>query len=66
MFVIAVKPASRTDFDDFYRQHCAQRKAPVGRPHEHIQISYSEGDFDVIRPAGATRSTDAVKFSVEE
>jgi len=30
-------------------------------------ISYSEGDFEVSRPAGATRGTDGgVKFGVEK
>ena len=27
---------------------------------------YSEADFEVFRPAGATHCTDAVKFGVEE
>jgi len=35
---------------DYYRQHCAQRKAPVFR--------LLRGDFEVFRPAGATRCTD--------
>jgi len=29
-------------------------------------ISYSEGDFEVFRPAGETRCSDWVKFSLEE
>jgi len=37
---------------NFYRQHCAKLKALVG-----LYI-YSEADFEVFRPAGATRCTD--------
>ena len=33
-----------------YRQHCAKRNAPV--------LSYSEADFEVFCPTGATRCTD--------
>jgi len=29
-------------------------------------LIYSEADFEVFRPAGATRCTDGVKFGVEE
>ena len=29
-------------------------------------LSYSEADFEVFRPAGATRCTDGVKFGSEE
>ena len=29
-------------------------------------FSYSEADFEVFRPAGATRRTDGVKFGTEE
>jgi len=29
-------------------------------------LSYSEADFEVFRPAGATRCTDGVKFGTEE
>jgi len=36
-----------------YRQHCALRKPPV-----FSLLLYSEADFEVIRPAGATRCTD--------
>jgi len=40
------------DLDFFYyRQHCTQRK-PAGI------LIYSEADFEVFRPAGATRCTD--------
>jgi len=38
----------------FHRQHCPQRKAPV-----RAYISYSEADFEVFHPAGATHCTDA-------
>jgi len=34
----------------YYRQHCAKRKLPV--------FNYSEADFELFRPAGATRCTD--------
>jgi len=29
-------------------------------------LIYSEADFEVFRPAGATRCTDGVKFGTEE
>jgi len=29
-------------------------------------LSYSEADFEVFRPAGATRCTDRLKFGTEE
>jgi len=29
-------------------------------------LSYSQADFEVFRPAGATPCTDGVKFGVEE
>ena len=29
-------------------------------------LSYSKADFEVFRPAGATRSSDGVKFGMEE
>ena len=29
-------------------------------------LSYSEADFEIFRPAGATRCTDGVKFGTEE
>ena len=29
-------------------------------------LIYSEADFEVFRPAGATRCTDGVKFGMEE
>jgi len=41
-----------------YRQHCAQRNRRY--------LVYSEADFEVFRPAGATRCTDGVKFGTEE
>ena len=48
-------PAARCLVDNtqlyrHYRQHCEQRKAPV--------FNYAESDFEVFRPAGATRCTD--------
>jgi len=43
---------------DIYRQHCAQHNAPV--------LSYSQADFEIFRPTGATRCTDGVKFGAEE
>jgi len=39
----------------YYQQHCAQ----------HRYLSYSNADFEVFRPAGATRCTDGVKFRAE-
>ena len=32
----------------------------------HKTASYSEADFEVFRPAGATHCTDGVKFGTEE
>jgi len=33
---------------------------------QHRYLSYSEADFEVFRPAWATRCTDGVKFDMEE
>jgi len=64
-----------------YRQHCAQRNAPVFKllklrsvsktlnwkfkVGKKVRITYSEADFEVFRPAAATRSPMAVKIGME-
>jgi len=40
-------------FYDFYQQHCSQARSATRR-----YLSYSEADFQVFRPAAATRCTD--------
>ena len=37
----------------------------VARSAKHRYLSYSEADFEVLLPAGATRCTDGVKFCME-
>ena len=44
--------------DDFYR-------GSIGRSAKRPCISYSQGDVEVSRPAGATRCTDGVKYGTE-
>ena len=38
----------------------------IARRSTHQYLTYSEADFQVFRPAGATRCTDGVKFGTEE
>ena len=38
----------------------------IARSAKRRYLIYSEADFEVFHPAGATRCTDGVKFGVEE
>ena len=38
----------------------------IARSASRRYLIYSEADFEVFRPAGATRCTDGVKFGTEE
>jgi len=38
----------------------------IGQSARRLYLIYSEADFEVFRPAGATRCTDGVKFGTEE
>jgi len=47
----------------YYRQHCAQHKAPVLRQR---YLSYLEGDFEVVRPTAGDVAQMEVTFGTEE
>jgi len=38
----------------------------IARSATRLYLSYSDADFEVFRPAGATRCTDGVKVGMEE
>jgi len=46
--------------------HCSVVAGSIARNAKRRYLSYSEADFEVFRPAGATRCTDGVKFVTEE